>query len=215
VIPQHLDIFVAERAEVDRRLQVSARSADLNHMRTGDRAAHTVLIVDDSDDTRALLRVRFALDGFVVVAEATDALGAIDAARAVAPDVIVVDLVVPGVDGLTALPALRAAAPSARIVLFSWFAEPMTLHSAMAAGADTVVDKRGGAAALTSTVSSLFVADEAPVDRRELDAVQSELRTLTRRGASTMSDADRARYDALVDVEATLLARDWEGSPAR
>ena len=182
-------------------------------MRTGDRAAHTVLIVDESHDTRALLRVRFALDGFVVVAEAADAPGAIEAARAVAPDVIVVDLVVPGVDGLTALPALRAAAPSARIVLFSWFAEPVTLHAAVAAGADTVVDKRDGAAALTSSVSSLFVPEESPVDRRELDQVQSELRTLTRRGTSTMSDADRARYDALVDVEAALLTRSWQDSP--
>jgi two-component system, NarL family, nitrate/nitrite response regulator NarP len=66
--------------------------------------------------------VRLAMDlhgGFVVVGEAADGATAVELARRHQPDLVVLDLVMPGQSGLDALPAVRAAAPGAAIVLLT------------------------------------------------------------------------------------------------
>jgi CheY-like chemotaxis protein len=78
------------------------------------------LLVDDRPELRAAIRLAMELDGeFAVVAEAADGRGAIDAAADVAPDLIVLDILMPGMSGLQALPGLRQAAPGAAIVLLT------------------------------------------------------------------------------------------------
>lgn len=77
----------------------------------------TVLIVDDEMYIRMYLRGTLEAMGHQVIGEAGDGLSAIDRTRELQPQVVLLDVVMPGADGITILPALRAAAPSAQIVL--------------------------------------------------------------------------------------------------
>ena len=78
-----------------------------------------VLIVDDEPDIRLVVRVFATSVGHDIVAEAADGLEAIEMARLHQPDVIVLDVMMPGMTGLEALPQIREACPSATVVIFS------------------------------------------------------------------------------------------------
>ena len=76
-----------------------------------------------------------------IVAEAGNGRDAVKLARALQPDVILLDLAMPEMDGLQALPEIRAAAPKAKVVVLSSF-EARTLDSkVIALGAERYVEK--------------------------------------------------------------------------
>lgn len=80
----------------------------------------TVLVVDDEADLRDVLRLRLEADGrFQIIGEADDGQTAIDLAEELQPDVVLLDLLMPGLDGREALPGIVAAAPTSMIVIFS------------------------------------------------------------------------------------------------
>lgn len=82
-----------------------------------------VLICDDSSSMRALLRLMVGLrDGMSVVGEAADGNAAIAQAELLQPDVIVLDLAMPGRTGLEALPEINWVAPAAAVIILSGFA---------------------------------------------------------------------------------------------
>ena len=76
-----------------------------------------VLIVDDHPLTREALGSLLAANGFDVVGQAAGALESIELAGRLRPQLIVLDLTMPDMDGLQALPALRNAAPEAEVVV--------------------------------------------------------------------------------------------------
>ena len=83
-----------------------------------------VLIVDDHAPFRALARMVLVADGFEVVGEAADGAGALRAARQLEPDVVVLDVQMPGVDGFgvdgfDVAEALAGQAPAPAVVLVS------------------------------------------------------------------------------------------------
>lgn len=83
-----------------------------------------VLVVDDDPDLRFLLKMALDRDGVsMVIGEATNGREAIDVAREHQPDVIVLDQMMPLMTGTEAIPGLRAAAPTARIVMYSAYAQ--------------------------------------------------------------------------------------------
>lgn len=101
-----------------------------------------VLVVDDTDDIRLLLRFALEVDGdIVVVDEAADGRGAIDAARRTQPDVVLLDLAMPVMDGLQALPHLREASPRSAVVVLSGFAAGSMAEAALRAGAVEYLQK--------------------------------------------------------------------------
>jgi DNA-binding NarL/FixJ family response regulator len=102
----------------------------------------TVLIVDDVADLRMLVRLSLELDGdFEVVGEAGDGFEAITEAERHQPDLVVLDLAMPNLDGLEALPRILAVAPDTRVVVVSGFAGSRLRDPAMAAGAVAYVEK--------------------------------------------------------------------------
>jgi DNA-binding NarL/FixJ family response regulator len=98
-------------------------------------AAPTVLLVDDHP--MFLEGVRFTLDraGIVVVGEAADGRAALDLADRLDPDVVVMDLAMPGLDGLGATTELVARGSRARVLVLTMSGEDAAVLAAMRAGA--------------------------------------------------------------------------------
>ena len=94
-----------------------------------------ILIVDDHPLTRDALRALLEQNAFSVAGEAADGEEAIETAGALKPDLILLDLSMPGLDGLEALPRLREAAPQAEVVVLTASGTETNLLSAIRAGA--------------------------------------------------------------------------------
>lgn len=99
-------------------------------------------MVDDVDDVRALLLAALRHDGrFEVVGSAGDAAGAIVLAAETKPDLLLLDLAMPGGDGLSALPQIRREAPETRVVMVSGFPRGRLEALTAASGAVGYVQK--------------------------------------------------------------------------
>jgi DNA-binding NarL/FixJ family response regulator len=95
-----------------------------------------VLLVDDQHLIRAGLRMLAdSADDLQVVGEADNGRDAIRLAEQLSPDVIVMDLRMPGVDGITATTRILAARPSARVLVLTTFGDDDHLYPALTAGA--------------------------------------------------------------------------------
>jgi DNA-binding NarL/FixJ family response regulator len=97
--------------------------------------ATRVLIVDDHPLTREALSSLLRAHGFDVAGSASDGAEAVTEAARLRPDLVLLDLSMPGVDGLTALPRLREAAPECEVVVLTASGTEDNLLSAIRAGA--------------------------------------------------------------------------------
>lgn len=135
-------------AEAARWVTVGARV-------TGVQERATVLVVDDTDHVRRMLADLLNLDGFRVVACASGADEAVEAARAHQPAVAVVDYMLSGTDGLRLAPRLREVAPEVVIILYTAFPDPALEASAADAGVDAVLAKAEGLERLEREIARL------------------------------------------------------------
>ena len=110
-----------------------------------------VLVVDDEDAIRELLAMICAYEGWEVRTAATGA-AALSAVRAEAPDVVLLDLMLPDVDGLTVLRRIRADLPALPVVMVTARDSAADRAALLAAGATGLVPKPFGVAALTGEV---------------------------------------------------------------
>ncbi|MET0415456.1 MAG: response regulator transcription factor [Actinoplanes sp.] len=95
-----------------------------------------VLLVDDQQLIRAGLRMLCAAEpDLEVVGEAGDGREAVTLAERLSPDVVVMDLRMPGVDGITATGRILAARPAARVLVLTTFGDDDHLYPALTAGA--------------------------------------------------------------------------------
>lgn len=94
-----------------------------------------VLIVDDHPLTREALAALLGQHDFDVVGQVGDGAEAIDLADALRPDLVLLDLTMPDMDGLTALPQIRSAAPEAEVVILTASGTEENLLAAIRAGA--------------------------------------------------------------------------------
>jgi DNA-binding NarL/FixJ family response regulator len=97
--------------------------------------ATSVLIVDDHPLTREALASLLEQHGFEIAGHAEDGSEAVDRARDLSPDLVLLDLTMPGTDGLTALPRIRDAAPSCEVVVLTASGTEENLLAAIRAGA--------------------------------------------------------------------------------
>ena len=94
-----------------------------------------ILLVEDHPLTRSALAGLLTQHGFDVVGEASDGEEAIAAAARLEPDLILLDLSMPGLDGLSALPRLREAAPKCEVVVLTASGTEENLLGAIRGGA--------------------------------------------------------------------------------
>jgi DNA-binding NarL/FixJ family response regulator len=102
-----------------------------------------ILLVDDQAEMRRGLRMRLALEpDFEVVGEAQNGVDALRLTALLHPDIIILDLQMPVMDGVTAVEHLHAAYSSCAIVALSIYDDAQTQARAQAAGAAVFVSKR-------------------------------------------------------------------------
>ena len=117
-----------------------------------------VVLADDHTLVRSgIRRILEAHPGFEVVGEAADGVEALALVRETVPDVIVLDLNMPGSGGLDALPALKLAQPSLKVVVLSMHAGREYVSRAMKGGADAYLLKDSAVQDLVAAVEAVLV----------------------------------------------------------
>lgn len=110
-----------------------------------------ILIVDDDRNVRGALAMRLRLEtGMTLVGEAGDGLTGVELALTLRPDVVLMDLNMPGMGGLAACRRIRAA--GIQVVVFSLEETPLTRQLCREAGAAAFVSKQGAIAALLAAL---------------------------------------------------------------
>jgi DNA-binding NarL/FixJ family response regulator len=104
-----------------------------------------VLLVDDAADIRALLKLVLEFDDeFSVVGEAGNGEEAVRLSGELQPDLIVLDIAMPVMDGMDALQQLRAVAPNSKVVMYSAYDSGWLADRARGFGAAAYIDKTAG-----------------------------------------------------------------------
>jgi DNA-binding NarL/FixJ family response regulator len=121
-----------------------------------------VLIADDAPAMRAALRGLLEDHGLPVIGEAADGLQAVTMATQLQPDIIVMDVRMPGLDGLQATTRITGAHPDIRVVVYSVFDSDDTQHAAHRAGAAAFVPKHAPPDQVPTAVLAAWQAASTP-----------------------------------------------------
>ena len=151
-----------------------------------------VLLVDDHAVVRAgLRRVLEAEPDIEVVGEAGTARDAVLEARATKPDVILLDVVMPGESGVDALPRLLKEAPGARVLVLSMQDDPRYVREAFAAGASGYVLKEAADSEVVGAVREVAAGGRYlhPALGARVISAEEEARAATE--ADPLSDRER------------------------
>jgi NarL family two-component system response regulator LiaR len=155
-----------------------------------------VLIVDDHAVVREGLRSFLDLqDGIEVVGEAGDGAEAVDEAERLRPDVVLMDLVMPNVDGVEAMRRLRERVPATRVIVLTSFLDEERLLPAIRAGAAGYLLKNAQPQELARAIRAAHDGEaliDPAVAARLVDAIAGE------------GEPD-ARYDQLTRREREVL----------
>ncbi len=112
-----------------------------------------VLLVDDQAVVRRALRTRFDLESDLqVVGEASNGREALTLAQTLFPDVVLMDIEMPVMDGIETTASLRRVVPQSAVVILSIYNDAQTRERAQAAGAVEFVEKRGVTDSLLSAI---------------------------------------------------------------
>ncbi|MFW5471482.1 response regulator [Knoellia sp. CPCC 206435] len=128
-----------------------------------------VVVVDDHDLLRATIRnLLLGVKGMEWVGEAADGADALALVEATRPDIVLMDLSMPGTDGLTATRRIRSSCPSAHVLVLTSSTDPDHEALSLAAGASAVLTKDGNPDTIVSGIRSVMHRDPSPStpDRR-------------------------------------------------
>ena len=122
-----------------------------------------VLVVDDSEPVRTGLSVWLSMQSdFEVLGEAASGPDAVELAVQLCPDVVVMDVKMPGLDGVSATARICAACPKTRVLLLSFADDPDIIQAGLAAGASGYVLKYAGPDAVTAGVRAVHRLPPTP-----------------------------------------------------
>jgi two-component system NarL family response regulator len=173
----------------------------------------SVVVVDDAELFREALRAAFTQEGFEVVGVAADAMTGIDLAREHEPDLVMLDLLMPGMSGLEVVATIIKTSPRTRVVLLTASESAEDLLAAVKAGASGYLTKDtplprlvsgmqdvldGGAAVSPAMGGKLFSAlrdllrhqGASATRRSELTGRELEILTLVGEGKTSKEIAD-------------------------
>jgi DNA-binding NarL/FixJ family response regulator len=114
-----------------------------------------LLVAEDTDHVRKMLVDILSLHGFEIVGEAEDGEAAVKAVEAVDPDVVVMDLKMPGLDGLEAARQIRSVRPDQQVILYSAFVDDVVEARAREAGVAVCIPKMSGVEALAREITAV------------------------------------------------------------
>jgi pilus assembly protein CpaE len=133
-----------------------------------------VLIVDDIPETRDHLTKLLGFEGDIeVVGAASSGAQALQLAVQLTPDVVLMDINMPGMDGITATEKLAADVPTAAVIMMSVQGEADYLRRSMLAGAREFLVKPFSSDELTASIRQVFVREQEKLSRRAAAPVAS------------------------------------------
>jgi len=143
-----------------------------------------IAITDDHALVRAgLTRLLNRYREFEIVGAAADVPGTLDLLKKTKPDLLLLDLSLPGQDGLTALPALRRAFPQTKILVLSMYDEPEYVQAAISRGACGLVSKAASPDALYAAINAALLGHPESLGPEErLTAREREILRLLKDG---------------------------------
>ena len=116
-----------------------------------------ILIVDDHEQIRRKIREFLEFEsGFEVCGEAVDGFDAVREAKELKPDLIILDMSMPRLNGIEAAPILKRLLPETPIVLFTSYEDALVGFDVQRAGIDAVVSKGGDLSLLLESVQNLM-----------------------------------------------------------
>jgi CheY-like chemotaxis protein len=120
----------------------------------------SIFIVDDSSDIRAGIRRQLEVSGFEVCGEAGDGIDALDKLSRLRPDLIILDMSMPRMNGVDAARQLKHMCPNVPVILYTAFADVFRRKQAFPEGVSEVVAK--GENLLDRVVRSLGTTQPIP-----------------------------------------------------
>ena len=182
----------------------------------------TVLLADDHKIVRMGLSALFASDrNFSVIAEADNGKSAVEKTLSAKPDVIIMDLMMPGVDGIEATREIKSRLPNSKIVILTSYSTSDKISQALALGADGALLKTTddtnllnavrtvshGERYLSPDIQKLMANDPPapPLTIRQLEVLQSIARGLTNADIAKLLAISEQRVDQHIKVIFTKL----------
>ncbi|MGC4863705.1 response regulator [Micromonospora sp. DT41] len=146
----------------------------------------TIVLADDEALLRTALAALLPMEGDITLAEAQDGRTAVEATLRHRPDVLVIDLEMPGVDGLGAVAEIRRTRPGQVVLMLTRHARPGVLRQALKLGVQGFVSKSAEPTHISSViatlhagkrwidpdVSALAVTEDNPLTDREADVLR-------------------------------------------
>lgn len=127
--------------------------------------AKQILIADDSDTVRRILKMFLETrKDLMVCGEAANGFEAVEKAKILRPDLVLLDLAMPEMNGAEAASVLKKSMPDVPIIVFTMFSENIGRSLTSAIGVDLVLSKPDGMKALVEAIESLLMRDQPPVE---------------------------------------------------
>ena len=159
----------------------------------------TVLIVDDHPIFRAGLREQLERHGtgVAVIGEASDGAQACELVRQLQPQVVLMDIAMPGTNGITATRTIKSEFPSTEIILLSVYDDEQYVHAALDAGASGYLLKTVDAAELSEAITKVRRGEPAlsPV------VIRKVMNRISRTAPRTVALSERERQ--VLEIAAT------------
>ncbi len=121
----------------------------------------SIFVVDDNSDIRAAIRRQLEISGFEVCGEALDGIDALEKLSRMRPDLIILDMSMPRMNGVDAARELKHICPDVPVILYTAFADVFRRKQALPEGVSEVVAK--GENLLDRVVRSLGTTPPSPL----------------------------------------------------